>query len=112
VSRSIALGRAAQERNIRLRLVVGVEPDWVLRSYACHVAEPQHEYLGELVNGVCVSGTDRRRVDDLSLDQLDAAVLVQDASLGHPVVLVDGESVLRDLDCHRRPQASIIADRW
>ena len=40
---------------------------------------------------------DRCHLDDLSVDQLDPAVLAEDADLAHAVVLVDVEATARQL---------------
>jgi hypothetical protein len=48
----------------------------------------------------CVAASDRRHLDDLSFDQLNPIVLMENACLPHEVELVDRESAARRFDCH------------
>ena len=47
-----------------------------------------------------VAAADRSHLDDLAVDELDAAVLVEDAGLAHAVILVEREPAPPDVDCH------------
>jgi hypothetical protein len=55
------------------------------------VGEPCREERDDAGDGGGVQPADRSHLDDLALDQLDAAVLVEDADLAHAVILVERE---------------------
>ena len=44
------------------------------------------------IHAAGVAGADRAHLDDLTVEKLDAVVLVEDPGLAHAVVLVDGEA--------------------
>ena len=95
----MAVGARAQEHQVRLRLVVGVEAQRVPDSDDRHVVgDRAHEEAGEEVSRAGVRAADRGHVDDLPLDQLDTILGPQDSGLGHAVVGVDVEAVAVDHD--------------
>jgi MFS family permease len=89
-----------QQDQIRLRLRAGPDDHGVLRRDDGAVAEPGEEQPVGVDHTAGVSRTDRRHLDDLTLDQLDALVRTEDAGLRHAVVLLHTEQPARNLDFH------------
>src|SRR5437762_1062797 len=81
------------------------ELDGVLHAYDRPFPAAQRPQASEAVDRAGMMGADRLAHDDLSGDQLDPAVLGEDAGLAHPVVLLDGESIAREQIAHGEPPA-------
>jgi hypothetical protein len=66
--------------------------------------DARYEFPHHPVDGGHVSAANRGHFDQLSLDQLDGVVFMQDAEFAHPEVLLDGEAVrLQGTGSHNLP---------
>ena len=102
-------GVGKEERQVRLGLRELAQTNRVLHAHLCQVGEPLAADGSETPNTARVRAADRGHLDDLPLDQLDPISLGEDASLGHPIVLVDRESPLDRLDRHLRTPPTILS---
>src|SRR3954463_10229821 len=90
--RDVPSARARRQGDVRFRLASGAEAGGGLNADNSHVAEPRPEEINESVDVTGVPRSLWRHLDDLPIDQLDSLVMPENASLGHPMVLVDGEA--------------------
>lgn len=88
---TVAIERWQEQRHVRLRLAVVRQANRVLGMNHRAGTQLRVERGGECIYRPRVIRTDRRHIDHLSPDQLDPVVLVQDARLSHPVIIVEGE---------------------
>jgi hypothetical protein len=84
-------GARAEQEQMRVRLRPRPDDDRILRRENDAIAQLSHEGPVGVDHTAGVSGADRRHLDDLALDQLDALVGMKDARLSHAVILVDAE---------------------
>jgi hypothetical protein len=75
-----------EQEQIRLRLRPGLDDHRVLGGDDGAIAGPRDEQSDGVDHAAGVPRADRRHLDDLALDQLDALVGTEDAGLAHPVV--------------------------
>ncbi len=92
-----------QERDIWLWLGVGWDPRRVLCPDDCPIADSSHEQARETRHARCMTRADRGHLDDLSVDELDAVVLREDAGLTHAVVFVESEPAAKNFRSHDQP---------
>jgi hypothetical protein len=59
------------------------------------VGQAQNQEPGHVVDEGLMAAADRRHLDDLALDQLDAVAAAEDADLGHAVILRSREASSR-----------------
>jgi hypothetical protein len=98
MSPPVALWPQPKQHDIRLRLCVRRYLDRVLRPHDCPVSHLPGQALSQARNGPGMRRPDRRHVDDLAVNELDPVVLVEDAELTHPVILVQREPPAPDVD--------------
>src|SRR6266550_2445856 len=106
--RSIAIGTRLEQCDVGLRFPPRPEDHRVLHPHDRRVPYPPRQQPGEGIDARRMLRPDRRHLDDLPVEQFDAVVLVQDAQLGHAVVVVHREGTLEQSFRHRRsPPRSI-----
>jgi hypothetical protein len=64
------------------------------------------QQITQLGDRAGVQLSDRRHVDDLTVDQLDAIIRPEDPDLGHAVVVLDREAVAARQVCGRAVHGS------
>ena len=83
----IVVRARAQNHEIRLGLVIGVEAQRALNvDQRGLVVQGAGKKPGQPVGDGGVGAADGGHVDDVSIDQLDAMAIREDAGLGHPVI--------------------------
>src|SRR2546429_837259 len=80
--------------------------DRVLGPYDAPFAEMSRKQTGQSRDDAGMTISDRRQLDDLSIEQLGPIALREHASLGQSLVLVHGEPVPPDHDRHRHADES------
>jgi len=95
----------AQDRQVRFGLRGSRELHRILHTHPGAACQTNLEEFVQVEDARDVPVADRRHLDDLSLDQLDALPLAQDAGPDHAVVLVHREAPSRQvrLGDHRAP---------
>src|SRR3990170_7056673 len=92
----MALGIARQGRTeegqVRLGLGVRSQRNGALRSHDRSICKSALQRLTQSIHTHRVARANGDHFDDLSLDELDAVILLQDPRVDHPPVLVDRES--------------------
>jgi hypothetical protein len=101
----VEVGTSAKQRDVRLWLVEGVEPNRALGSYDGLFAGAQDEVLSETIDNRGVAGADGHLPDHFPVDELERIPLPQDAHPQHLLVLVCGETSSGNFrgHCHRSP---------
>jgi hypothetical protein len=89
--RGLVRGEGSGDRDVGLRLAVD-EGQGKLGPDAVAAGQRLHEGPAEPLEHGRVAGLRGRGLDDHPLDELDVLVLLDDAHLEQPVVLVDGEA--------------------
>src|SRR5467141_217736 len=72
----------------------------ILTPHNCSVAEASREQMLDPRHGTGVAAADRRHLDDLTFDELDAVLGSQDPGLAHPVILIEREAPAPERDRH------------
>jgi hypothetical protein len=98
---AVSLRMGPQEGEIGLGLGPVAQANRVLVTDMGQVPNPLEEQAREIIDLVGVVRADGAHLDDFPIDQLDALILTEDAGLGHPIVLVNGEQSLRRLERHQ-----------
>jgi hypothetical protein len=86
------VGLHAQQREVGLRLRPSVEDDGVAGRNQGGIAGAAHQHPVQPIDDPRVRRPDRRHLQHLALDELDARIGWQDAGLAHPVVVGDAEA--------------------
>ena len=76
---AVIVGFGAKDGKVRLRLGVVIKHNRVTRRHDTMIADRHHQGPIERVGTTCMTGSDRIDGDDLSLDQLNPIVLMQNA---------------------------------
>lgn len=84
-----------QDREIRLRLRVPVQPHRVADRHDGTITNGQNQQASESIAGGGMLAADRTHRDQLPLDQLDPGGLGQNPRLAHAVILVDRQQAAR-----------------
>jgi hypothetical protein len=88
---AIEIGPRLQQHEIGLRFVVFTEMQRILYAGDPTLVGGILKEDDEPFDGTAVEGTDGHHMNNLSVEQFDAFVLVQHADFGKPVVFIDGK---------------------
>jgi hypothetical protein len=97
MSSSVKVLAPPEQDEVGLGFRVLVEPDRALNTDDIPLALGSPQQLVQPHDASVVAAADGRHLDYLSFDELDPVVLVEDAGLGHAVVVMDGEMPPDDL---------------
>ncbi len=98
---SIEVRPGAQERKVRLELrCLSSQHQWILRPGDNPITQPRREQRNQTGHHTGVGTPDGAISTDLSLDELDTLVLIEDGRLAHALVFLDGEAAALQLHRH------------